>query len=469
MTRDTQQLGILDDLKKSLEESAKESGLQNMKSDLHTEEEDNKGKENLEDQTSTETTAETTESDKGIQEKEKDNKDDTQSDDKSKINDKIDEKPLDERVEAIISAEPPGGGHASAKTVASWKEATKTISELKEVKSQLAQELENAKKEIETVKASKEVPANIKEELEYLRAKVAEVDYAALPEVKEQFDKPLSKAQEQIISLFEKAEKEGRPQSAGITEKLKATIAEYGLFGLDWDGLLSACGKPAKEGDKTVLTLAERKAIETTLGTALALQQRKEEAIKEAKGTIAEKLQQQKAQEEQETNKRREEAKGYTTQLDKAIKATVASNPNLQEPKDPGVKATPEQKALYAEQVKAYDEKKTVFNKYAAALLRSKGLTIAGMDQIPDLAPQEFFDIFAGYINNQVAAKEIETLNAKVKELETKLDSFKKGGSTTPQKSTASTPAQVTTANVPNTPAEAREALRKSAQAIFGE
>lgn len=493
MTRDATQLSILDDLKKSLEESAKESGLQNMKSDLHTEEEDNKGKEEGnpnpnpdDDDKNKETNPNPDENNgdgnggenKGKEEsgedknKQTDDKnkgevDKSKTDDKSKTT--TDEKPLDERVEELIAAEPPGGSHASAKTVASWKEATKTIAELKEIKANLAKELETAKAEVEKAKTSKEVPAQLKEELEYLRQKVAEVDYAALPEVKETYDKPIAKAQDQIIALFEKAEKEGRPQAKGIVEKLKATISEYGLFGLDWDGLLTACGTPAKEGEKTVLTVAERKAIESTLGTALALQQRKTEAIKEAKGTYEAKLKTEQEKAEQEKVQRQEHAKEYAKGLDSAIRSTVEKNPALQEPKDPGNKATPEQKAAFIEAQKAYDEKKTLFNKYAVAILRSQGLGIEGMESIPDLQPQEFFDIFAGYVNSKEAQNTINTLNAKVAELEKKLDDYKSGSSTTPTRSNSGSVASTPPAPAqPSTPAEAREALRKSAAAAFG-
>jgi hypothetical protein len=372
------------------------------------------------------------------------------------------EKKLDERVEELIKAEPPGGGHASAKTVASWKEATTALSELKTEKTELSKKVIELENEVKKAKGSVEIPETIKTELEYLRNKVAETDYSALPEIKETYDKPITQATEAIIQLFQKAQDEKRPRAEGVADRLRETIKEVGIFGLEWDGLLEACA-----ASKT-LSVQERKAIETTLGSALALQQKKDSAIKEAGGKLKEMSEKTKAEEAVAAEKWNNERREYLAGLEGAITTMRSKNPNLNPPVDPGAKATPEQKAEYKQALADYTADEQVFFKYANTFLKGKGIGIENAEKIGTITPDEFVTIFEGFVNAKQSQKQIESLNNKITELTTKLDNYKKGGSTLPSKTVSTPSAGTATAKTtaPKNANEARQAMKDSLAAL---
>lgn len=339
---------------------------------------------------------------------------------------------LDTKADRIIKADPPGGGHASAKTVASWKETTKVMEELKLRSDDLKKQLDESSAKLKEAeeKVGKEAPEALLKEVETLRNRVAEFDYAALPEFKDKYDKPITQALDGIYAIFEKAEAALPDKLKDVASKIKETVGKHGIGGLDWTGLLDTCK------EQKLLSIPEIKSVENYLGAAHSLEQKKAQELTTAKEAVSKRLEATKQQQEKDAEDWAKERTDYLKGVEKSIQDVRTKNKALNPPADPGEKATAEEKEAYKASLTEYSKEEAFFHKYANTLLRAKGIGLENSDKIGYITPEEFVTIFEGYMTSKASAKEIKALQTQVTELETKLDNYKKGGSTAPKTST---------------------------------
>ena len=328
----------------------------------------------------------------------------------------------------VLESEAPGGKHASQETKVNWKKlqevAKKAKDEVGQYKSELSQLKEQVSKFEESSKNA-QVPQDVEQELNYLRSKVAELDLASAPQFKQKFDAQIEKVEQSLLSEFKKIEDTGAPNAKDITEKLQKAIKDAGgVTQYNWPALLDLC-----EEHKLINGIQRRK-IEGQVATAEQIVDQKSQELAKASEYY-----------QQNREKTAAETQQLVKSLDTKIReyATKPGNEWTVAPKDPGAKATAEEKASYKEAMEFYNEGTLRFKKMVNGLLTTYGVGAGDVKVEPD----EFIDIAfdavkAMKLDRDLKSKDTEVtkLNEKVAELEEELSKFRKAGNTSGTKST---------------------------------
>lgn len=343
---------------------------------------------------------------------------------KSKETPKEDEDPD----KAVLEAEPPGGKHASQETKVNWKKLQEVARKAKEEAASIKAEASKIKEQLaeaEKTKGQAQVPAELEQELTYLRSRVAELDLASAPQFKQKYDAQLGKIEEGLLSEFQKLEDTGAKGTKDLTAKLKEAIKESGgVTKYNWPALLDLCE------EHKLLNGIQRRKIEAQVATAETIEDQKAQELSKAT-EIFQQTQQQTAQQRQ----------ALVKDLDTKIREFTAKPGNEWTllPKDPGDKASDEEKKAYKEAMDFYNQGTTRFKKMVNGLLRTYGVGADGETVTPDEFIEIAFDaVKAMKVGKDLASKEaqVKELTDKVAELEEELGKFRKAGNTSSSKST---------------------------------
>lgn len=325
--------------------------------------------------------------------------------------DKIDdEAKAGDPLKDLLDSPPPGGTHASAATQANWKVMQTALKEASDKVAKYEEEMKSLKAAAENAKPE------VLEELNYLRQRVAEFDVAALPEFKQQFDSVINSSKTTVVNFLSKLQETGRPglTKENITELQKYLDEDY--INYPWAALLDQL-----ETHKTI-TGAERKAIETQLGTAIIADQQRQDAIKQHAQKVN-------STREERAKEAKEKIDNLKTTISSTVKEHQTKTPWLNPPKLPD-KATPEQKKAYEAEVEEYNKLDGKFRKVVNTFLASEGIRTDDFEKVGALSPKEVIDLAINSFKADRIEKDIAAKDAEIKRLTAEINKFKAAGNT---------------------------------------
>jgi hypothetical protein len=335
-------------------------------------------------------------------------------DDKDEEEKKVDIQPgtvTTPTVAELLTAQPPGGQHASSATQANWKVMQTALKEAQSAKESFEAEVKTLKDQIG------QAPKEIQEELEYLRNRVAEFDVASLPEFKQKYDAVVDQSKTSVVDFLGKLAEAGRP---GLGKEFKAdlekALGDTGYLEYPWQTLLD------KLEEVKAVSGSERKAIETQIGQAILASQGKEVAIKEQASKV-------KQTQEQRVKEFNSKVEGLKTTLANGVAEYKAKYPWLNAPTLP-TNATPEQKADFEKTKQEHETLDKTFRKLINGYLANEGVVTNDYHTLGKLEAKELMDIAVESFRAKRIEGDLKAKDAEIARLQKEVNTFKKAGNT---------------------------------------